>query len=444
MQALPDAGVDPKARPYLEQFRAVHGTLAGSGVEWLTRSRAASMADLCSGGFPTQRDENWKYTPLRPVMAQPFSLAAGAQTPEDPGRYGVPGLDSLRIVCVDGVLDSRHAPAAAGLTVRSFSDMLEEDSGRLQACLGKAVGAPAHGFALLNDALHRDGVVIEIAPHARIDGPVELLLLSCDDSALVLPRVLVIASEGCRVEIIEHQVSAHGGSGLCCGMTEMYLESGAHVRYRVIQNQSRAAYQVSGTWAELAENSRLDCCTVSVGGALTRNDLSVNLSGPGAHCDMLGAYCLSGRQHVDNHTTVVHAAEDCTSNELYKGVLDDRSRGVFHGRIRVEEGAQKTDAQQANNTLLLSRGAEIDTKPQLEIYADDVKCSHGATVGQLDDKALFYLRTRGIDPEAARSMLISAFVGEVLQSVEPGPLHDYLRTLLDGQLSNPAPGEPGA
>ncbi len=444
MQALPDACADPRTRPYLEQFRDVHETLSGAGVEWLARSRVSSMAHLCSGGFPTQRDEDWKYTPLRSVMAHPFSLAVGGHVPDDPDRYGVPGLDSLRVACIDGILDSRCAPCpAAGLSVQSFSDMLARNPDQLKSCMGKVSGARSHGFVLLNEALHRDGVVIEIAPRVRIDRPVELLMLSCEDSALVLPRILIIASEGCRVEIVEHQVSAHAGSGLYCGMTEMYLEPGAHVKYSVIQNQSRSAYQVSGAWAELAENSRLDCRTVSVGGALTRNDLAVNLTGPGAHCDMLGAYCLSGRQHVDNHTTVVHGAENCTSNELYKGVLDDRSRGVFHGRIRVEEGARKTDAQQANNTLLLSRGAEIDTKPQLEIYADDVKCSHGATVGQLDDKALFYLQTRGIDPAAARSMLISAFVGEVLQSVEPQPLHDYLCALLDEQLSDPGTGEPG-
>ena len=186
-----------------------------------------------------------------------------------------------------------------------------------------------------------------------------------------------------------------------------------------------------------ADICRFSCRTVTLGGRIVRNNLQVDLTGQGAHCDMLGLYNLSGRQHADNYTTMVHAAPNCTSKELYKGVLDKRSRGVFHGRIKVEQDAQKTDAEQSNNTLILSRDAEIDTKPQLEIYADDVKCSHGATICQIDDNSLFYLRSRGIEEQEARSLLTYAFVNEVLESVDIAPLHKTLEQALMQQLVNP-------
>ena len=219
------------------------------------------------------------------------------------------------------------------------------------------------------------------------------------------------------------------------------LGDGAQLDYYLVQDQSDTSWQVSTIEASLSRDSRFSSRVISLGGALVRNNLGVSLDGPGGHCDMLGVYHGTGKQHIDNHTTMRHAAAHCTSRELYKGILDQRSRAVFHGRIKVDQDAQKTDATQANNNLLLSANAEIDTKPQLEIYADDVKCAHGATVGQIDETALFYLRSRGIGEKDARLLLTYAFLNDVLAEVEVEPLKVALESKLAGRFFSGADGD---
>ena len=291
-----------------------------------------------------------------------------------------------------------------------------------------------HGFGALNTAFLSDGVVVELAENCRVEHPIELLFINRSNTALAQPRNLVIARQGSKATIVERYVSESDHAALINSVTEVSLGVDAQLDYYLIQTQSTASYQINSLWARQAENSRFSCRTITLGGALVRNELRAEMMGEGAHCDMLGLYSLSGKQHVDNHTTMVHGAANCTSRELYKGVLNQRSRGVFHGRIKVEPDAQKTDAEQTNNTLILSRDAEIDTKPQLEIYADDVKCSHGATVGQMDETSLFYLRSRGIDEASARSLLTFAFVNDVLSEVDVEPLRVVLEDRLSEQL----------
>ena len=443
MQAQPDTLVLPDTENYLRQFEQVREELPGQDVPWADELRRSSLARFGRIGFPTQRDEDWKYTPLRAITSKSFSLATAGSSLPAAADFKVPGLDCYQLVFMDGVLEQSGAGTAGlppGLDVRPIATVLAEQPGFLQDYLDRSTGSSANGFTALNSALYQDGVVISLAPRVQLDKPLELVFVSSSGLSLAQPRNLVIAGEGSHGKIIERFLSLGDESTLSNSVSELFLSAGAEIDYYVVQTLSRSAYQVCGIWASQAQGSRFRCRTMTLGGALVRNDLRTEMNGPGAHCEMLGLFSLSGKQHVDNHTTMIHGAENCTSNELYKGVLDQRSRGVFHGRINVREGAQKTDAQQSSNTLLLSRDAEIDTKPQLEIYADDVKCSHGATIGQLDENALFYLRTRGIDAETARSMLTHAFVNEVLGQVDIEPLREYLEGILGSQLIHESPG----
>jgi Fe-S cluster assembly protein SufD len=437
MQAQPDSLVSPGTETYLQQFEQLRGELPGQDVPWLDELRQSSMNRFSSMGFPSQRDEDWKYTSLRGITSKSFGQAVAAKSPVATADLVVPGLDSYRLVFVDGILEQMDKAAfdlPNGLEINTISSVLAKTPESLQPYLGRAIGESINGFISLNSALYRDGVVVSLEPDVELDKPLELVFVSSSDLSLAQPRNLVIAGENSRAKIIERYLSQGDESTLSNSVTEIFLSAAAEIDYYVVQTLSRSAYQVCGIWVSQAQRSRFSCRTVTLGGGLVRNDLRSEMHGPQAHCDMLGLYSLSGKQHVDNHTTMIHGAESCTSNELYKGVLDQRSRAVFHGRIKVRQGAQKTDAHQTNNTLLLSRDAEIDTKPQLEIYADDVKCSHGATIGQLDENSLFYLRSRGLDADSARSMLTYAFVNDVLDEIDIEPLRQYLEGILGKQL----------
>jgi len=438
--------VNPAAAHYLEQCRALadSGALPGRQAGWLQAQRRAALAHFEEVGFPTQRDEDWKYTSIRPITAKRFHAGDGgarAITPAQIQAMRIDGLNSHRLVFIDGLFAGQYsdapdsAQADTGVTVAPLARILDEAPERIEHALGAVAPRRRHGFTALNHAGARDGAVVLVEAGARPALPVEMLFISAAKDGLAQPRNLVIAGAGGRVNLIERHLSANAHHTLTNSATEITLGEGAQVDYHLIQAQSSAAHHVCGVWARQARASRLSCRSVTVGGRLVRNDLGAELAGERAHCDLFGLYAAAGAQHVDNHTTITHSAAECSSREVYKGVLDQRARAVFHGRIVVAKGAQKTDATQANNNLLLSRGAEIDTKPQLEIYADDVKCAHGATVGQLDADALFYLRARGVAEQDARRMLTLAFAGDIIDKTAVAELKDALAELLARRLA---------
>ena len=425
---------------YVDQYQAFAGKLPGRQLGWLDAQRSADLARFEQVGLPTQQDENWRYTTIRPITGKTFAAAtATRKTNFNLEPQQIRGLNSHRLVFVDGIfapdLSDRSEPAA-GVTVDSLARVLEHRPELVERNLGSVKPQNAHGFTALNNAYSQDGVVVVLAPHASPAVPLEMLFISHEENTFAQPRNLVIAGNDSKTRIIERYVSVNGHSTLTNSTTEIVLGEKAEIDYYLVQTQSAEAYHVCGIWAKQSTGSRFSCRTVTLGGALVRNDLGAELAGEQAHCDMLGLYSIAGKQHVDNHTTVIHGAENCTSHELYKGVLDQRSRAVFHGRIKVKPGAQKTDAEQANHNLLLSRNAEIDTKPQLEIYADDVKCSHGATVGQIDEDSLFYLRSRGIEEADARSLLTFAFVNDVISEIQISELGEDLQAVLAERLIN--------
>ncbi|MEA3291920.1 MAG: Fe-S cluster assembly protein SufD [Pseudomonadota bacterium] len=433
------------AEHYLAAQRAAAGALPGRQLGWLQAQREAALARFGETGFPTRKDEDWRYTNLRPLTGQPFD-AAGETTPEIDSRQLdrllIDGLESHRLVFVNG----RYAAALSaaeglpeGARLTSLAGMLAEQPERLESTLGSLLPARTNGLTALNSAFSGDGAVLELAAGCRLEQPVELLFIAAGDAVLGQPRSLLLAGEGSRATVIERHVSLADEKTLTNSVVEILLERGAELDYYALQEQSTQAFHIGGAWVRQQVDSRFSSRSITLGGALTRNELRAELAGSGAHCDMLGLYVVSGRQHVDNHTTIVHDAEGCTSRESYKGILDQRARAVFHGRIVVRPGAQKTDSEQQNQNLLLSRDAEVDTKPQLEIYADDVKCSHGATVGQLDPGSLFYLRSRGIDEEGARTLLTYAFASDILGEIEVPALRHRLEAELARQVMQVEP-----
>lgn len=434
---------------YIAQYHALADALPGRQVNWLQQQRSAGLARFAQVGFPTSRDEDWRYTTVKPITAEMFhgqtTSAADMSAQSIASEHlEIAGLKSHRIVFVDGLFAkelSTHSESGKEVMVESMAQVLEERPELIEQALGTVQPDKAHGFTALNNAYSQDGVVVILAPNAQPTQPIEMLFISRAEHGFAQPRNLVIAAKSSKAQFIERHISVTEkgiptARTLTNSSTEIVVGEAAEIDYYLVQTQSATAYHICGIWAKQALGSRFSCRTITLGGALVRNDLNVELCGEHSHCDMFGLYSLVGAQHVDNHTTMRHNAENCSSCEYYKGVLDGRSRAVFHGRIKVEPGAQKTNAAQTNNNLLLSPHAEIDSKPQLEIYADDVQCSHGATVGQIDADALFYLRARGLDEAAAGQMLRLAFIGDVVSKIGISALRAALENMLIGRLTN--------
>lgn len=424
---------------YIDQCHALASLLPGQQSGWLQAQRSAGLARFKQVGFPTQRDEDWRYTSTKRITDKTFNatrIVPSYDSEDMPFKIDslkIETLKSHRLVFVDGVFApefSDPGEPSSGVLVKPLAGVLEEHPELLEHAFGSVMPRNQHGFTALNNACSRDGVAVVLEPNARTHMPVEILCISYAENGFSQPRNLVIASDSAKAQLIERYVSVNEHNTFTNSATEILLGENAEIDYYLVQTQSSSAYHVCGVWAKQARASRFRCRTITLGGALVRNDLCVKLAGEQAHCDMLGLYTPGGVQHVDNHTTIIHDAENCTSRELYKGVLAQRSRAVFHGRIKVEPGAQQTNAAQTNNNLLLSPHVEIDTKPQLEIYADEVKCSHGATVGRIDDDALFYLRTRGIAEDEARSLLTFSFLNDVVYNIEVTELRDLLEEMI--------------
>ena len=443
------SAMESHAAPYVEAQQAQARELPGAGVAALDRSRSEALEILGERGLPSQRDEDWKYTSIKPITRSRFSPAvSGVDCSEDfIAGSAIENLDAWQLVFADGFHlphRSKTTGLPEGVQVAGLAEALTRDPGPIVDRLGSAVGKVPHGFAAMNSAFVGDGALVEVAPGVQLEKPIELLFVSgCSgEGFLSLPRNLVILGEGSQCSIIERHISFGAERSLSNSLTEIILDKNATLNYCCAQDQAERTFHVGGLFARLAHSAKLKATTVTVGKAWVRNDARIDLDAEGAHANLDGAYLAFGRCHVDNHTHISHNAPECTSRECYKGVLGDRGHAVFHGRIVVQPNAQKTDSEQSNQNLLLSADAQIDTKPQLEIYADDVKCAHGATVGQMDESALFYLVSRGINRETARRMLTLAFAAEVLETVTPSTLQSYLASQVSGQLSPAVP--PGA
>lgn len=438
--------VNETIRLYVEGFEALESGRAGNTPAWLTDLRRDAFTRFSAHGFPAGRSEDWKYTSTRPLEKRVFSPAIPEPVEID-ARTIEPVLlretSAHTLVFVNG----QHAPELggpvskiAGLGVTSFKRMLEQDPGSLKADLIPESNWSDDPFTALNTAFLSDGAVIEVSDGVQFASPLQLIFISTPQlQALAChPRVLVKLGVKAKTTLVETWFGLEGAANFTNSYTQITLGEAAELEHLHLQRESMTDFHVSRVHVIQQHDSRYLSHTLNFGGLWVRNDLRTRLEAPGAASVLNGLYLADQRRHVDNHTRIDHLAPATTSDELYRGIINDHGRAVFNGKVVVAEHAVKTDANQINNNLLLSRTAEIDTKPELEIYADDVQCSHGATIGQLDEHALFYLRSRGLGLEEARGMLTGAFALAVLARIASPELRTFARRQLAAVLPQSA------
>ena len=427
--------------PHLTKFeRFERDTKQPSWVSPLRRTGITRFAEL---GFPTLQHEDWRFTNVAPIAKLPFKPVLEAShtslTSEAIAGFTFGRLSASRMVFVNGHYSpglSSLQPQKPGVIVSSLAAALASDSALVEKHLVRHAQDEENAFTSLNTAFFQDGAFIHVPAGQTVEGPIHLLFISTakDAGATSHPRNLVFADKDSRVTLLESYVSTVDAPYFTNAVTELILSDGAVVEHVKFQDESVNAFHVAAVHAHLGRSCNFISHSVATGARLSRNSIRTVLAGEGIECVLNGLYLTHGDQLADHHMVVEHAQPHCNSHEYYNGILDGRSRGVFHGRILVRQPAQKTDAKQTNKNLLLSEDATVDTKPQLEIYADDVKCTHGATVGQLNEESIFYLRARGIGAETARRMLIHAFAGEIIERVRYAPAREELDKLIWDRL----------
>ena len=431
--------------PFVQEFEARTGTATADGPEWLDPIRQAAIERFARSGFPTARDEEWRFTPIGPIVQGSWRAASGAT-----GELGREQLDSFifghpdwtTLVFVNGVYHdalSSVGPLPSGVRVASLAEALRSDGASIERHLARHAPVDGSPFTALNTALTREGGVVLVGAGVDLDMPVHLLQVSTAEAAgtVAHPRNLIVVERGARASVVESYVTlAPGRTYWTNPVTEVAVGAGAWLEHTRIQRESEAAFHVGLTQVDQARDSHYRSFSFAMGGALARHNLHVRLNDENIESLMYGLYLTRGEQVVDNHTAIYHDRPNCRSWEVYKGILDGRSRAVFNGKVFVQPEAQKTDAKQTNRNLLLSDGARVDTKPQLEIFADDVKCTHGATVGRLDDLARFYARSRGLSASAAERLLTYAFAAEVAGEVALVPVREELDRLVFERLGS--------
>ena len=429
------------SRPvWLDRFVEHAGAVAGP--DWVRALRESALRRFDTLGLPGPRDEKWRTTSVAPIAETEFAPAPRPDTTRIEERLPAAAkldLGGPRLVFVDGhpIRElSNHDETPDGVWVGSLAHALETIPERVRPLLTRRDPAGLEAFDALNAALAVDGAVVLADAGADAGPPVQLVYLSTGDRGATAShlRTIVAAERQARLQVVETHAGLNGEVYLTNAVTDVLAGDDARIDHCRIQLEGPAAYHVSNLHSRQGRDSRIDLHNLNLGGRLVRHDVVSVLDGEGANCQLNGLYVTGEQQHVDNHTVLDHARPHGSSRELYKGVLGGRSRAVFNGRIIVRPDAQKTDAKQSNPNLILSTGALAHTRPQLEIYADDVKCTHGATVGRLDDEALFYLRSRGLSGTEARNLMIASFAGEVVERLKLPALRDEVERLLAARL----------
>lgn len=432
--------------PDLERHLAPADALPAGAPAFLRALRARGRERFAALGFPTPRVEDWKYTNVAPIARATFA-AAPAAIPADAAALAAATrlAGAVELVFVNG----RFAPSLstrpalpAGVVVESLAAACRDHAALVEPHLGALATIADDGMAALNTACLEDGAFVHLPAGCDLAAPIHCLFLSLADGPATVthPRVLIVADAGSHAAVVEQHVGR--GRYWTNAVTEVVVGTGASLAHHKVQREDPAAFHLAALAAAQAGDSHFGSHAVALGAALSRAAIATRLDAPGAACAFDGLYVADGAQHVDHHTTIDHAQPRGTSRELYKGILGGRATGVFNGKVFVRPDAQQSDAQQMNQNLLLSDDAQVDTKPQLEIFADDVKCSHGATIGQLDDEAIFYLRARGIAADEARRLLIYGFANELVGRVAVAPLRAQLETALAARLPAVVGGQP--
>lgn len=430
---------------YVEAFERFTRNGGGHGPAALLARRREAFERFARTGFPTAKDEEWRFTPVAPITRANWRLdgevsadgpAVGAEELA-PFRFGA--AEWCTLVFVDGRFDAAlsYRPALpSGVSVETLSEALERNPALVERSYASTATADSTPFAALNTAFAREGAVVRVQAGCEVAQPIHLLYVTTSAAAgkAMHLRTVVLVERGARAQLIESYAGVGSGEAFNNVVTEVVVGEAAWVEHSRIQRESETAYHIGLTQVEQARESHYRSFTLAAGGAIARHDLRARLSGENVETLLYGLYLGRGEQLVDNHTAIFHDQPNCRSWEVYKGILEGKSHAVFNGKVLVQPEAQKTDAKQTNRNLLLSDGAKVDTKPQLEIFADDVKCTHGATVGRIDESAFFYLQSRGIPRAQAQRVLTYAFAAEVVNEVASQPVREALNALVAARL----------
>ncbi|MGH9572186.1 MAG: Fe-S cluster assembly protein SufD [Candidatus Acidiferrales bacterium] len=433
---------------YQQGFSGFEKSAAGNRLAWLRNMRREAFARFAEVGIPTTRTEDWRFTNLSSLAQTPFRLASngrGSIAGKALEQFKIPGT-ACQLVFVNG----HYAPELSnpgklpdGVEISNLATEIEAQPSALESWLGRYLDTKRDPFSALNTAFVEDGAFVHVEKGVVLEAPIHLLFVSTSESGPTMthPRNLIVAEEESQATFIEDYISLPASPGaegrvFCNTATELIAGDNAAISHYMIERESTDAFNVSTLRIEQGRNANVASHSVLLGGGIVRNNVHPVLNGEGGDCLINGLFAGTGRQHLDNYMLVEHAKPHCGSRQFYNGILGGHAHGVFHGRIIVHKDAQKTDAKQTNRNLLLSDEAQIDTKPQLEIYADDVKCTHGATIGQIEENALFYLRSRGIAEAAARQLLLLAFAGECVDRMAEGPARTHVEGLIRDRLTD--------
>ena len=423
---------------YLENFNEFEKLAAGHDLPWLRKLRQDAFARFCEAGFPNTHDEDWRFTNVSAIAQTAFRLTRNRRTrlsQEELEPYQVAGV-ACQLVFVNGHFARELSVLGKlpnGVKVSSLAGEISSNCEAIEQHLGRYLDIRRDAFCALNAAFVEDGAFVHIPRATLVEEPIYLLFVSTADDAPSMshPRNLIVAEEDSQATFVEDYVSLDGGAVFCNTVTELVAGDHSVLSHYMIEREHKEAFNISTLRIQQGRSTNVLSHSVLLGGTLVRNNVHPVLAGEGGECLINGLFIGNGRQHLDNYMLVEHASPRCGSRQFYNGILDGHAHGVFHGRIIVHKDAQKTDAKQTNRNLLLSDDAQIDTKPQLEIYADDVKCTHGATIGQIEGDALFYLRSRGIDEVSARKLLLFAFASECLDRMKQGPVRKHVEGLIN-------------
>ena len=415
------------ASRYAAEYQTLAPALPGQTLSWLTALRGEALEKFSALGFPSPREEEWRYTNVSAIEKKLFSSATRVtESAVDSDWLKSYQLeDAWSVVLVDGHFSAELSvldDLPENISVMSMADALEKQPDKLEKFINQAVNNNEHGFIAFNTAWFTDGLFVHVAAKQVLAKPIQVLHIATQSDVLTATRTVIVADEMAEANVIETFVGLDNAY-LSAAVTEVFVGTNARITLYKMQCESEKAYHFGGIYVKQSRDACFTHHNFAFGGLLARSDIHTDLD-QASECELNGLYLGVKRQHIDNHTRINHLQPHGISRELYKGVLDDRARGVFQGRVIVAEDAQKTDSQMNNRNLLLSSDAEADTKPQLEIYADDVKCGHGVTVGQLDEKSVFYLQSRCVDEETARNILTFAFANEMVDKVKIKGLHD--------------------
>ncbi len=422
---------------YLNGFEEFKKNDHFNEIDEIAELRKNAIGKFAELGFPSLRDEDWRFTNINPISKGNFrinGIGNGIDT-DTIKTFIFNELDTYLLVFVNGkfvneLSDINDIPD--GVTISSLSVAKDESRELLSENIGKFLNFETEAFNALNTSFFEDGLFIHVPDSVTVSKPVHALYITHDDeNSLANPRNLIIMGSNSNLKVIEHYVSTSNDAYLSNVVSEVYVGENSELEHYLLEFESKKAFNISTLRVQQEKYSNIKSHSILFGGAIVRNNVHPVLAGEGGNSLINGLYMSNGRQHMDNFMRVEHASPHCDSRQIYNGVLDDSSRGVFHGRIIVHEGAVKTDAKQTNRNLLLSDTAQIDTKPQLEIYNDDVKCTHGATIGQMDENAIFYLQSRGIPKKEAKTIMVKGFTGESFSNMTLEPLRNYLEKLAD-------------